>query len=232
MTNPTVSVVIPCFNAAEYVGAAIESVLGQDVPGTEIIVVDDGSTDGSAEVASSYEGVRVFRQANLGSGAARNRGIAAATGEFVALLDADDVWAPGKLRAQLDLIESEPTVDLVYGHIEEFVSSELSEHDRSTLAARPGRPAVLLPSTVLMRRDGWRQVGAFESGTGASESIDWVLRLQEAGLIAAVASDALVYRRIHQSNTSRRQREIQRSTYLRAIKRSLDRRRAAEGTVQ
>lgn len=226
MIVPLVSVVIPCFNNARYVGSAIESVLDQDVAGVEVIVVDDGSRDGSADRVEAFEQVLLLRQDNLGSGAARNRGTAAATGEFLAFLDSDDLWAPGKLRAQLDLI-AQPEVDIVYSRIEEFVTDDLTDEEAAHLTARPGRPAVLLPSTVLMRRTIAHMLGGFESGTGASESIDWALRVHEAGLVTACAPDALVYRRIHSTNTSRVQRETQRTAYLEAIKRSLDRRRTA-----
>ena len=91
---PSVSVVIPCFNNERYVGAAIESVLSQTFPPAEAIVIDDGSTDSSAAVVGRFPSVTLLCQENAGAGAARNAGIARAVGEFIALLDADDLWAP------------------------------------------------------------------------------------------------------------------------------------------
>src|SRR5262245_53259028 len=96
-----ISVVIPCHNAAAYLRSSIDSVLAQTVPPREILVIDDGSTDESATVAMSYAPrVRVVKQTNRGPASARNRGIEEATGEWIAFLDADDVWRPQKLERQ------------------------------------------------------------------------------------------------------------------------------------
>jgi glycosyltransferase involved in cell wall biosynthesis len=105
---PTVSVVIPCFNAASFIGETVRSALNQTIAPLEVIVVDDGSTDGSAAIAESFGSpVRVIRQNRRRQAAARNRGIAEATGEWIAFLDADDVWLPEKLQRQLDVAAGE-----------------------------------------------------------------------------------------------------------------------------
>ena len=96
-----VSVVIPCFNAERYIGEAIESVLSQTVPGDEILIVDDGSSDDSAKVIAQVAShVRYFRQDNQGISAARNNGLARATGACIAFLDADDLWTPDSLAGR------------------------------------------------------------------------------------------------------------------------------------
>ena len=106
---PKVSVIIPTYNCAHYLGQAIESVIGQTFRDFEIIVLDDGSTDNTSEIAGKYgNAIRYIRQANGGLPAARNRAIEASTGEFVALLDSDDWWAPTKLRRQLDFMAWHP----------------------------------------------------------------------------------------------------------------------------
>ncbi len=103
-TTPTVSVVIPSYNRAGWLPAAVGSVLAQTHPATEILIVDDGSTDNSAEVCAAFPApVRYIRQQNAGVSAARNRGMREATGEFIALLDSDDLWLPEKLAVQLAL---------------------------------------------------------------------------------------------------------------------------------
>ena len=104
-----ISVVIPAYNAGRYIGRAIDSVLAQTRPAEEIIVVDDGSTDHTAEIAGAYgDRIRFIRQENAGASVARNTGIAAATGNWIAFLDADDEWLPEKLRLQTEHLERNP----------------------------------------------------------------------------------------------------------------------------
>lgn len=108
---PTVSVVIPAYNAAWCVGKAIDSVLAQEYDAFEVIVVDDGSTDDTAAVLAGYhENIRVIRQINGGMSNARNAGIREATGEFIAFLDSDDWWMPGKLGRQVELLRAHPKI--------------------------------------------------------------------------------------------------------------------------
>lgn len=108
---PAVSVVIPAYNAAWCVGQAVDSVLAQDFRDCEVIVIDDGSTDDTPAVLAVYgDAIRVVHQANGGMSTARNTGIRTARGDFVAFLDADDYWLPGKLRLQVELMRSTPTV--------------------------------------------------------------------------------------------------------------------------
>src|SRR5262245_20179101 len=107
----SVSVVIPCYNAGRFLKETLESILAQTRPALEVIVVDDGSTDDSAAVAGAFgPPVRVLRQSNQGESVARNRGLDEARGDWVAFLDADDVWAPDKLERQLAAVEGSPGV--------------------------------------------------------------------------------------------------------------------------
>ena len=112
---PLVSVVMPAYNAGPYIEQAIRSVLEQDYPNIELIVVDDGSKDGTPEAVEALFGdrVRVLRQKNGGPAAARNLGIRASNGTLLAFLDADDVWLPGKLQAQVSYMLAHPDIGLV-----------------------------------------------------------------------------------------------------------------------
>src|SRR5215213_3125487 len=105
VASPLVSVVIPCYNQAHFLGEAIESVLAQSYPNFEIVVVDDGSTDDTSEVAGSYPKVRLVRQENQGLSGARNAGLARSEGEYVVFLDADDRLRPEALEAHLEHFE-------------------------------------------------------------------------------------------------------------------------------
>lgn len=114
--SPLVSVVVPVFNAAPYLRESIDSVLGQDYPAIELILVDDGSDDGSVEILRSYGNrVRLIDQPRAGPAAARNRGVRAARADYIAFQDADDVWMPGKLRAQMRFMQMHPEFHIVFG---------------------------------------------------------------------------------------------------------------------
>lgn len=111
MLSPTVSVVVPAYNAAAFVGRAVDSVLGQSAADLELLVVDDGSTDATLRVLAAYgDRLRAIAQANAGPAAARNRGLAEARGRYVAFLDADDWWLPDKLAQQVALLDSRPEI--------------------------------------------------------------------------------------------------------------------------
>lgn len=124
-TDPLISVVVPAFNAAAYIDDCLRSILTQrGAFQLEVICVDDGSDDDTAARAGAHPGVRVLRQANAGPSAARNRGIATARGEFIAFLDADDLWPADRLASQLTLLDTHPDVDLVCGDCALFDGSE------------------------------------------------------------------------------------------------------------
>ena len=124
MKAPTGSVLICVRDREEYIGEAIASALEQTVPPREVIVVDDGSTDGTAEVVRSFGGVRLITQPPLGVGPARNAALAASNGEFLGYLDADDMWEPHKLQVQLEAFARDPSLDLVFGHMRRFTDED------------------------------------------------------------------------------------------------------------
>ncbi len=217
-----ISVIIPSFNCARYLGEAIASVLDQGIALRDVIVIDDGSTDDTATVANGFAAVRYRHQPNQGIGAARNHGVSLAQGDLIAFLDADDMWTAGKLRAQLDVLHRMPEVDLVFGHVEVFVDRP----DAATPApvesgdARPGYTA----GTMLIRRAAFDRVGPFATDCRLGEFIDWYLRATDAGLKSHLLPQILLRRRVHTTNTGIRERD-QRTDYARVLKASLDRRR-------
>ena len=225
--NPLVSVMIGAYNAAPYLGEAIESVFAQDYEPIELVVVDDGSTDGTADVARSFDQVKVICQQNGGNGAARNRAVENASGELYAFLDADDRFTLGKLSLQKAALDADPGLDMVFGHVREFLSPELDEETRAGL--RPPAPEPMpwtAPNLMLIRRESFRRVGPFTTAVRVGVTVDWFARAAEAGLRYTILPDVVLERRLHTQNNGLRER-ASRSQYLEVIRQAMERRRAA-----
>jgi glycosyltransferase involved in cell wall biosynthesis len=225
--KPLLSVMIGAYNAAPYLGEAIESVLAQDYEPVELIVVDDGSTDGTAEVARSFADVTVVSQENGGNGAARNRAVENASGELYAFLDADDRFTPGKLRLQKDALDADPGLDMVFGHVREFLSPELDEETRASLRPPAADPMPwTAPNLMLIRRDSFHRVGPFTTAVRVGVTVDWFARAQEAGLRHTILPEVVLERRLHTQNNGLRE-SASRSQYLEVIRQAMERRRAS-----
>lgn len=207
---PRVSVVIPTYQAARFVGDAIESVLSQTLPADEIIVVDDGSTDSTQDVLAAFGGrIRVIRQANSGVAAARNRGAAAAGSDHLAFLDADDTWLPGKLARQVERLMTRPEV--VASFTETLFVNEADGTARHVRYRNDGdmvRTLLLAGcvignnSSVLVRRSVFDEVGGYDVATSQSADWDLWLRLAERGPLDLIR-EPLVRYRVHASSMSR-----------------------------
>ena len=216
MTAPRgVSVVIPVYNGAKYLGAAIESVLAQTVPASEVIVVDDGSNDGSAEVARAYGGrVKLICTEHAGGPAATNTGVTTTSEPLLAFLDADDLWTASKLESQVAVLQSAAAPDMVFGLAQNFRAGAEDE------AAVPG----ISKGTILIPRQRWLDVGPLDESLIVGDFIDWFARAQDAGLCFVTVDEVLLRRRLHESNTGIRSAGS-RSQYALVAKRALDRRR-------
>ena len=182
-----ISVVIPAYNAERFLPRCLNSVFAQTLEPAEVIVVDDGSTDHSAETARKL-GARVISRLNGGLSAARNTGVQNSSSEWVALLDADDMWSPEKLRAQADRVEADTV--LVYTGIRVFSDDGV----RSTsLGVSPAEARRVLryrnpitPSSVIARREALARNGGFREDVRACEDWEMWVRLQRLGGFAAV----------------------------------------------
>src|SRR5581483_9178116 len=227
LVNPLVSVMIGAYNAAPYLGEAIESVFAQDYEPLELIVCDDGSTDGTADVARTFANVKVVSQENAGNGAARNRAVEEASGELYAFLDADDRFTPGKLTLQKAALDADPGLDMVFGHVREFVSPELDDETRAQI--RPPAPQPMpwtAPNLMLIRRDSFHRVGPFTTAVRVGVTVDWFARAAEEGLRYEILPEVVLERRLHTQNNGLRER-ASRSQYLEVIRDAMERRRAA-----
>jgi glycosyltransferase involved in cell wall biosynthesis len=196
-SSPAVDFIIPVYNAAEFLGAALESVLAQGYEPVRIIVVDDGSTDESAAVAEASPGVLVIRQENQGPAAARNTGLAAAEAPYIALHDADDLLPPNKLRIQIGYLEEHPEVACVLGR-QQWIDPP-PWLPRDMLYGELG--GIPLPSAVF-RAAVLNQLGGFDPSFRTGEDMDLLFRLREAGHGIVVLPDVLLYRRYHGTNLS------------------------------
>lgn len=226
MKDVLISVVIPVFNGERHIAEAVASVRGQGHDPLEIIVVDDGSTDGTRAAIESLAGpdLRYVRQENAGPSAARNRGIALARGDVLAFIDADDLWWPGRLDAQLPHLAPDNGVDVVLGLIQFFRDG-------------PGGREMQEPifnfhfGGGLFRRGVFSRVGPLREDLWFAEDIDWFNRLRESGVPLRILDGvALLYRR-HEGNMTRRLTEA-RKGLLTAARRSLARRRVGGGEAR
>lgn len=229
--RPTVSVIMPAYNAGRYIAEALESVRQQHYPAFEIVVVDDGSSDDTAAIASSVAGVRCVAISHGGIGAARNAGVQVSTGDLLAFLDADDLWEADKLSRQVQVLADEPAVDMVFGQVLQFLSPELDERQRSRLHCVAEPQPGLLASAMLVRAEAFRRVGGFGTTISLGEFVDWHARATDLGLRERMLPGVVLHRRLHGANTVIQQRD-RNSDYLRVVKAALDRRRgqAERGT--
>lgn len=216
-----VSVVVPAFNRVEYIRETVESVLSQDYPLVELIVVDDGSTDGTYETLLEYSEKGELKllthpnRANRGQSAALNLGLERASGEFISILDSDDIFLPRKLRAQVDYLLAHQEVGLVYGMGEAIDGSGRWLYDiHSPNHFEPNDPNellldcyFLLPQNALVRRSVYNRVGGFEETFRAAQDHDMLIRIAESTRFAFIPTKVFQYRRHGDSISSTGQRK-------------------------
>jgi hypothetical protein len=220
---PLVTVIVPVYNGAMFLRAAIENILGQGYPSIEIIVVDDGSTDDiDGAVASVASDLRFFKQSNAGAAAARNRGIRDASGEFIAFLDVDDLWPEGNLRVFVEFMRGHPDIDVVHGY------GQLMEFDATTGGYEyVGNPHESFPfyiGAALFRRRAFEKVGLFDPELRFAEDTDWFNRAIESQIgLERLPQVSLLVRR-HGQNLTHGKSLVELNT-LRVFKKALDRKR-------
>ncbi len=218
---PGYSAVIPAWNAANFILDALRSIAAQTHPPSEIIIVDDGSDDDLAAVlAQSLVGPKLIRQANHGPGAATTTGLAACRYDFIATLDADDIWLPQKIDRQLRLLVDQPDLDIIFARSETFgaLGPKASVETEVTGWSR---------STMLIRRSAFQKIGPVVDMPGRrGEMVDWLARAREIGVAMHMIEDILAQRRIHSASLSFGRNPVLDAGYLSAIKRALERRRA------
>lgn len=228
MQPPLVSVIMPVYNAERFVAEAITSVLNQGMDAVEVICVDDGSTDRSAEIIQSFDSrIRYVRQENRGPAAARNKAFSFVNAPFVTFLDNDDVFPDYKLKHQLALFTEDPSLDVVFGKTQ-YVFLDGSNPERFHFPDQTQTVWNILLGAGLFRTSVFEQIGLFNEELKIGEDLDWYNRAKEQGVRMRTTDDVMLYYRHHSANYTRDQ-DLVKSTLLKAIKYSLDRRRSETG---
>ena len=226
MIGPLVSVITAVHNGERSLAAALESLFGQDYRPCESVVVDDGSDDGTPDVVARFPGVIYLRQENRGPAAARNKGLAAARGSYVAFLDADDVLPPTKLSTQVAYLKRNPKIDCVLGR-QELLFDGI---DAPTWLKRDpiyGELGGIPLISAMIRRPALEELGGFDPSPTFryAEDRDLFVRMREHGIEFAVLDEVVLFRRYDGSNMYARAVPEQ-HPLLHSLKAKLDRERA------
>ncbi|MEL6447894.1 MAG: glycosyltransferase [Pseudomonadota bacterium] len=216
---PRVSVIIPCYNRGDYIAETVDSVFGQTLRDIELICVDDGSTDQTRAILEGY-GDRLTLlehpgRVNKGQSAAINLGLAHAEGEFIAVLDSDDLWLPEKLEEQVAYLDAHPETDIVYGNGEAIDGSgrhlyriyETGHVERNDVADLLLDCYFLLPNNALVRSRLYDEAGGFDESLRAAQDHDMAIRLAERGNVAYLDRCWFRYRR-HPDSISHRNADL------------------------
>jgi glycosyltransferase involved in cell wall biosynthesis len=203
MSRPRISCVVPVHDGEAYLTEAIDSILAQTYRPIEVVVVDDGSTDRSREIALGYgPPVRVIeRSACGGTAVARAAGAAAARGRLICFLDHDDLWHPRKLEHQFSHLEGPPRLDVSFCAIENFWEDEL-ERERELWTSAGRLRGTYLMTTALIRRSVLTRV-PLDTSRRHFDKVVWIQGLRSAGVAVGVLPDVLVHRRRHMTNATR-----------------------------
>ncbi|EWT04288.1 hypothetical protein N864_02135 [Intrasporangium chromatireducens Q5-1] len=213
-----VTVVVPAFNAEQFLGDALRALAAQDYPQVEIVVVDDGSSDQTNELATRTPGVHLVTQENAGPSAARNTGMAVGNGEFFTFCDADDRFRADKVSKQVRYLREHPEVGCVLVHHQTFFESDVTRPE--WLTDEDG----VQPQSAMVRREVVDQIGGFDPTYRFTEGFEWLGRMRDAGIGIGVLADVCVDRRIHHTNMSYERADLQHNM-LRSLRDRLERNR-------
>jgi glycosyltransferase involved in cell wall biosynthesis len=224
MTPESISVIVPVFNAEQYLSCALDSILAQDYQPHELIVVDDGSNDATAEIAKSYSQVHYVHQRNQGPAIARNTGLHHATGKLISFLDADDVWLPGRSSMEINYLAAHPEAGCVLAKFHNFLEPGVAQPAWVTheILRTDSNPWQL--GTLLAHRWIFDKVGLFDQGFFPATDIEWFVRLVDSGIPFGILPEVVLHRRIHENNVSANNILLPQQR-IRILKASIDRKR-------
>jgi glycosyltransferase involved in cell wall biosynthesis len=222
---PKVSAIIAVRNGERHLREAIESILAQDYAPLELLVIDGGSTDRSAEIVRSFERAICIEQLGRGLSGAWNQAIGASTGELIAFLDSDDRWLPGKLDAQVELLGRRPELAGVIGRARFVISPGSAPPPGMRTERIDGEHVAPMPGTLLVRREVFDRVGDFDPTYQVAMDVDWFARVKDAGLELEALPMTMLVKRFHDGNLSHEQPDRYRREMVRAFRDSAARQR-------
>lgn len=228
MNQPLVSIIMPVYNCEKYLAEAIESILSQTYTSIELICIDDGSTDNSHSILATYlpRITIISNETNGGIAARRNQGIRSAHGEYIAFADADDIWMPNKLELQIKELEANPTLDIAFCMIENFISPDIPENIKQSRSFPKGSLPGHISGAFVAKKTSFDKVGLLDEHYRVGEFIEWMTRAKECNLSQMMIPEVLYMRRVHETNTTLNKQS--QNDYIKIAKAALDRRRAQQ----
>jgi glycosyltransferase involved in cell wall biosynthesis len=227
LNQPKVSVIIPVYNGEKFLEDAIKSVFNQNYDNLECIVVDDGSQDLTPSIAGKFGQVVYVNQDNAGVAAARNCGVKKSSGEYLAFLDADDVWDIKKLATQISYMEGNPDIGYSFTKHKLFLDEGLDEFPAWVRIHNEQEMTAYIPSSLVARRPVFEAVGYFDENYRVADDSDWFMRARDTGIKMGIVEMTLLYKRVHSrclsSNTELTKKEL-----LKIFKASLLRTKSAD----
>ncbi|MFC1852545.1 glycosyltransferase family A protein [candidate division CSSED10-310 bacterium] len=224
MCQPLVSIIVPVYNGQTYLPETLDSIFTQDYQPFEVIIVDDGSTDSSAEIARTYKHLRYIYQSNQGVPVARNTGIAASHGEFIAFSDQDDLWLPNKLRVQMEYLLQHPDVQYVLCKNRLFLEPEIERPAWLKLELLESPQLDFSPGALLARKTIFQYLGPFNVNFQTASDVDWIFRAKDANIPMSIVAEVLVHKRIHAGNQSYQVNRLHKE-YLKLVRASIQKQR-------
>jgi glycosyltransferase involved in cell wall biosynthesis len=222
--QPLISVILPAYNGARYLSDTIGSVLAQTYRPLEVIVVDDGSKDDSAEIAGSFDHVRVLIQENQGVPFARNAGIAAANGDYLCFIDQDDTWLPEKVQKQLESFTAQQGIRYCLTRQVFYLSEGEALPDWCPPDWLDKPVAGFSPSTLMIERSLMEEMGPFDTSLLTGSDTEFFFHLKDKQIPFHQLEEVLVRKRVHGNNQSATRDQLRRDI-LETVRRSIQRQR-------
>lgn len=230
INQPLISVIVPVYNGETFLEEAINSIIKQNYQPLEIIIIDDGSTDKTAQIASKFKNVaKYIYQQNAGPSSARNIGIKMAKGDLITFLDSDDLWLEGALKQQIFYLQNNHKIDIVQGHLQNLQTK--IDPQNNTLIQKFGKPRLSFNvGSFIYRKSVFEKIGFFDENLRHSEDVEFLVRIKENNLNWVILKPViLLYRRHKGSLISQydetKLKNMHLQSWLKILKKNLDKRR-------